>query len=82
MRQFKALVLLAFVASLSGCTVPTTYSKSVAVKKDTTGNVLEIVETETVVQYGGQGNPVRFEHLLGIQPVQGSQGGSDLHRKR
>jgi hypothetical protein len=34
MRQFKVLILLTFAASLSGCTVPTTYSKSFTVKKE------------------------------------------------
>ena len=81
MRQFKALVLLAFAASLAGCTVPTTYSKSVSVKKDPTGNVLEVVETETVVQTGGHGYPIRFEYLKDIQPAQSNQSGSDLPRK-
>ena len=78
MRQFKALVLLAFAASLSGCTVPTTYSKSVTVKKDATGNVLEIAETETVIQPGGQGYLLRFEHLKGIQPVSSWQGKEEV----
>ncbi len=73
MRQMKALVLIAFAVSLAGCTVPTTYSKSIAVKKDAAGNVLETVETETVVQHGGQGYPVRFEHLKGIRPSDASQ---------
>lgn len=67
MRQLKGIILFVFAIALMGCTVPTTYSKSVAVKKDATGNVLEIVETETVVQPGGQGYPVRFERLKGIQ---------------
>ena len=60
--------MLVVAVSLFGCTVPTTYSKSITVKKDATGNVLEIVETEAIVQHGGQGNPVQFEHLKGIQP--------------
>ena len=69
MRLFGALVLLALSASFSGCTVPTTYSKSITVKKDASGKVLETEETETVVQPGGQGYPIRFEHLQGIQPT-------------
>lgn len=74
MRQLKALVLLAFVVSLSGCTVPTTYSKSIVVRKDATGKVIEIVETEAVVQPGGYGYPVQFEHLKDIKPVNSWQG--------
>lgn len=72
MRLFGAIVLLAFVSSLSGCTVPTTYSKSISVKKDASGNILERVETETVVQ-PGQGYPVQFELFQGVQPSASSQ---------
>lgn len=71
MRSLLSIAVLAFAIALPGCTVPTTYSKSVAVKKDAAGNILEIVETETVVQPGGQGYPVRFERLKGIQPAAG-----------
>jgi len=61
--------MLAFAVSLSGCTVPRTYSKSVTVRKDANGNVLEIAETETVVQPGSQGYPVQFEHLKDVKPT-------------
>jgi hypothetical protein len=76
MRQFKVLVLLAFAVSLSGCTVPTTYTKSIAVKKDANGKVIETVETEAVIQPGGQGYPVRFEHLKGVSPWENPSVGS------
>jgi hypothetical protein len=82
MRLFGALVLLTFAASFSGCTVPTTYSKSISVKKDATGNVLETVESETIVQAGGVGYPVRFEHLKGIQPKASQQEPSLMPRSR
>lgn len=76
MSKLRVLVLLACVVSLIGCTVPTTYSKSISVKKDADGKVLETVETETVVQAGGVGYPVRFEHIRGIQPEPWEQSGS------
>jgi hypothetical protein len=88
MRQFKVLVLLAFAASLSGCETPTTYTKSVVVTKDGAGKVLQIVETEAVVQPGGYGNPVRFEHLLGVKPppsqeqVESTQGGYEFRKNK
>ena len=72
MRLFGALVLLASACALSGCAVPTTYSKSISVTKDATGKVVETVETETIVQ-PGQGYPVRFEHLQAVQPSASSQ---------
>lgn len=69
MRLFGALVLLVVSASFSGCTVPTTYSKSITVKKDASGKVLETLETATVVQSGGQGYLLRFENLKDVQPT-------------
>ncbi len=69
MRRFATCLVCVIGITLAGCTVPTTYSKSVSVKKDAAGNVLEVVETETVVQPGGQGYPVQFERLKGIQPA-------------
>ena len=69
MKYYPTLVLLCFLIVLGGCTVPTTYSKSVSVKKDASGKVLEVVETETVVQPGGQGYPLKFELLKDVQPV-------------
>jgi len=65
--NLKKIVLLLCAACLSGC-VATTYSKSVAVTKDADGKILQTVETEAIVQPGGQGWPVKFEHLKGIQP--------------
>ena len=67
MRQFKEIVLLTFAVCLSGCVVPSSYSKSIAVKKDADGKVLEIVETETVFQSGQQGYPIKFEYIKNVQ---------------
>jgi len=85
MRLFRAFVLLVFVGLLSGCTVPTTYSKSITVKKDASGNVLETVETENIIQ-GGRGYPLRFEHFQGVQPSPSSEealgkSSKEFHRK-
>ncbi|WDY60590.1 hypothetical protein [Pseudomonas sp. PSKL.D1] len=58
---------MAVSASLSGCVVQSTYSKSVAVTRDAEGRVVQTVETETVVQ-PGQGYPMRLEKIKGVQP--------------
>ena len=68
MRLFGTLALHASACALSGCTVPTTYSKSISVRNA----VVETVEIETIVQ-PGQGYPVRFEHLQAVQPSASSQ---------
>jgi hypothetical protein len=67
-RMKKALSFIVMVTAIlsSGC-VATTYSKSVSVSKDADGKILGTVETEQVVQPGGQGWPVKFEHLKGVQ---------------
>ncbi|BCA53733.1 hypothetical protein W02_08730 [Nitrospira sp. KM1] len=66
------LLLVAFLFGFglitAGCTVPTTYTKSITVRKDAAGNIIESQETETVVQPGGQGYPVRFDYLTGVRP--------------
>jgi hypothetical protein len=64
----KTLILTALTAAIlsSGC-VATTYSKSVTVTKDADGKILNTVETEAIVQPGGQGWPVKFDHLKGVQ---------------
>jgi hypothetical protein len=68
MKSALALVFTAAVAaSVTGCVVQSTYSKSVAVTKDATGRVVQTVETETVVQ-PGQGYPIRLEKIAGVQP--------------
>jgi hypothetical protein len=72
--------LLAIAVWLSGCVLPSSYSKSIAVKKDADGKVLEIVETETVFQSNQQGYPIRFEYVKDIQPKAVSP--SEVHRNR
>ncbi|MBU2331649.1 hypothetical protein LGR51_03960 [Pseudomonas sp. NP21570] len=61
--------LAALVASmlLSGCVVQSTYSKTVTVTKDPSGKILNIVETETVVQ-PAQGYPLKLKLIDGVQP--------------
>ncbi len=59
------LCLVAGVIALSGC-VETQYIKSVTVKKDASGKIVERIETETVSQ-PGRGYSVEFEHLKGVQ---------------
>ena len=78
MTHFRALGLFAFAVLLLGCTVPTTYTKSISVKKDATGKVLETVETEAVVQPGGVGYPLQFEYLKGVKPVNSWQGKEEV----
>ncbi len=46
----------------TGC-VQTMYTKSVSVKKDAAGNVLEITESEAVSQPGQQSKYISFDHL-------------------
>jgi len=75
MRQFNALVLLVFAVWLSGCTVPSSYSKSIAVKKDADGKILEIVETETVFQSSQRAYPIKFGYLKDDQPGEPSKEG-------
>lgn len=71
----RNLVFLCFF--FAGCTVPTEYSKSVIVKKDANGNIIEVVETEAVIQRGGLGNPITFQHLKGVIHSRGTGGGPD-----
>lgn len=42
--------------------------KQISVEKDGTGRVIKVTETEGIVQPGGLGYPVKFEHLNGVQP--------------
>ncbi len=65
----KTCLLLPLVLSLaaSGC-VSTTYTKTVTVTKDADGKIVQIVESESIMQPNQQGWPVKFEHLKGVQP--------------
>jgi hypothetical protein len=65
MKLLASCLLLAVGAlalTATGC-VQTMYSKSVTVKKDASGNVTGIEESECVTQPGQQPKYIRFEHL-------------------
>lgn len=65
--KIRYLAALAASALLSGCVVQSTYSKTVTVTKDPNGNVLNITESETVVQ-PAQGYPLKLQLIRGVQP--------------
>jgi hypothetical protein len=65
MRTFVVLIVSVMLLSASAC-VPSQYTKSVIVKKDPQGKVVEILETETVSQRG-EGCAINFVYLQGIQ---------------
>jgi hypothetical protein len=62
----KSLLLLAVAFLISGC-VATQYEKTIAVTKDANGKIVSTVLTERVIQPNGQGYPVKFEYLHGVQ---------------
>lgn len=66
MKHVIFLALIATSATLSGCVVQSSYSKTISVTKDAQGKVVQTVETETVVQ-PGQGYPMRLQLIKGIQ---------------
>jgi outer membrane lipoprotein SlyB len=66
MKHVIFLALIAASATLSGCVVQSSYSKTISVTKDAQGKVVQTVETETVVQ-PGQGYPMRLQLIKGIQ---------------
>lgn len=61
----KLLLIVSLLLTASAC-VPSQYTKSVIVKKDPQGKVIEILEQETVTQ-GGQGCSLTLKYLQGIQ---------------
>jgi hypothetical protein len=61
----KFVLIVCLMLSASAC-VPSQYTKSVIVKKDPQGKVVEILETETVTQRG-EGCAISFVYLQGIQ---------------
>jgi hypothetical protein len=67
MKPIPVLIMLAIASAVSGC-VSTTYTQSVSVKKDANGKVIDITETEAVVQPNQQGWPVKFKYLKGVRP--------------
>lgn len=66
MKHLIFLAVIAVTATMSGCVVQSTYSKTIAVTKDAEGKVVQTVETETVVQ-PAQGYPMRLQLIKGIQ---------------
>ena len=65
----NTLVLLVISSiTLSGCTVPSHFEKSIAVTKDASGKIISTTTTEKVVQPNLVGYPVKFELLNGVQP--------------
>ena len=46
----------------SGCT-SVTYTKSVSVKKDGTGKVVEVVDFESITEPHAESGKITFEHL-------------------
>lgn len=64
----KTIIALAALIVCSGCVVQTTYTKTVSVKKNSEGKIIETVETEGIVQPCQNGYPVKFQYLDGIQP--------------
>ena len=60
------LCLLAIALICGGC-VSTTYYKTVEVRKDPSGNIIETKITESIMQPNQSGHPVTFEYLQGIK---------------
>lgn len=54
------------MSQLMGC-VSTTYSKSITVRRDETGKVIETMTTESIVQPNQTGHAVKFENLKDVQ---------------
>lgn len=67
----KKMILLAMVSLflVSGCTVKTTYVKSIKVVKDADGKIIQTEITEAVSQANQQAYPVKFEYLKSVVPV-------------
>ncbi len=60
--KFLLLAVAATVLSTTGC-VQTMYTKSVTVKRDADGKIIETSQTETVSQPGVQNHYIQFENL-------------------
>jgi len=60
------LTVISIVTLLTGCIVPTQYSKSISVTKDANGNIISTTETEGVTQPPNNGSgapPIQFTYL-------------------
>jgi hypothetical protein len=62
----RIVLLIAAAVSLGAC-VSTTYTKTIVVRTDASGRVLERTVTESIIQPNQTGYPVRFEYLKGVQ---------------
>ena len=60
--RFSTLLAAAIALGATGC-VQTIYTKTVQVRRDPSGNVLDITDVESVSQPGRQPKYIRFEHL-------------------
>lgn len=67
MKLLSVFFTLAIASAVGGC-VSTTYTQSISVKKDANGKIIDITETEAVVQPNQQGWPVKFKYLKGVRP--------------
>jgi len=68
----KSLLVLGLLLVLLGACVTTQFEKSVTVRKDADGNVVETVETESVIQPNQWGTLVKFKYLKGVQSGMGN----------
>lgn len=66
MKKIYFIAIISAVLFINGC-VQTMYNKSIAITKDADGNILQIVETESVTQ-PGQGWPLKLKTIKDVQP--------------
>ena len=59
---FSSLIAAGVCLLFSGCT-SVTYTKSVSVKKDGAGKVLEVVDFESITEPHAETGKINFEHL-------------------
>ncbi len=60
------------LVGMKACTQPCLalrcpYTKSVSVRKDADGKIIERIQTESVTQPNQSGWPIKLEHLKGVQ---------------
>ena len=63
----RAILLVTAGAVLAGC-VSTTYTKTVVVRTDAAGRVLERTVTESIIQPNQSGYPVKMEYIKEVHP--------------
>jgi hypothetical protein len=62
LRIVSLLAITAATVGLTGCTA-VTYTKSVSVKKDAAGKVIEQVEFESITEPHSETGKINFEYL-------------------